>query len=101
MILRVWHARAPLNNPSGYPRYFIDHVLPQLQKLDGFMGATLLRQQRAHDIEYVVETRWKSMDPIRVFAGANVDRAVVEPDAQASLIDFDQRVSHYEVVHQV
>ena len=101
MIVRVWRARAPVANPSAYPRYFIDHVLPQLQRLDGFAGATLLRQHRAHDIEYVVETRWTSMDPIRVFAGANVERAVVEPEAQAALIDYDQRVSHYEIVHEV
>jgi heme-degrading monooxygenase HmoA len=101
MIVRVWRARAPLGNPSGYPRYFIEHVLPQLQRIEGFAGAALLRQHRARDIEYVVETRWDSMDPIRVFAGANIDRAVVEPEAQAVLIDFDQRVSHYEVVHEV
>lgn len=101
MIVRVWHSRAPLADPSGYPRFFLNTVLPKLQRIEGFAGATLLRQHRAHDIEYVVESRWTSMDAIRVFAGANIDRAVVEPEAQAVLIDFDQRVVHYEIVHEV
>jgi heme-degrading monooxygenase HmoA len=100
MIMRTWHGRAPLANPSAYPRYFIDHVLPQLKRIDGFLGATLLRQQRAHDIDFAVETRWASMEPIRAFAGANLDRAVVEPEAQAILNDFDQKVQHYEVVFE-
>jgi len=100
VIVRVWHARASLVDPSGYPRHFIDHVLPDLERIEGFAGATLLRQTRAHDIEYVVETRWTSTDAIRAFAGANIDRAVVAPDAQALLIDYDQRVAHYEIVHE-
>ena len=100
MIVRVWRAHAALAPPSGYPRHFIDKVLPELERLEGFAGATLLRQQRAHDIEYVVETRWTSLDAIRAFAGANVDRAVVAPDAAAMLIDFDQRVQHFEIVYE-
>ena len=99
MIVRVWHGRAALANPSGYPRHFIDTVLPQLQRLEGFAGATLLRQHRAHDIEYVVESRWTSLDAVRAFAGANIDRAVVEPEGQAALIDYDQRVVHYDIIY--
>lgn len=98
MIVRTWHGRTPLTNPSAYPRYFIDHVLPQLKRIDGFLGATLLRRQRTHDIEFVVETRWASMDAIRAFTGANLDRAVVEPQAETILTDYDQKVTHYEVV---
>jgi heme-degrading monooxygenase HmoA len=100
MIVRTWHGRAPLANPSAYPRYFIDHVLPQLKRIDGFLGATLLRQQRAHDIEFAVETRWASMDAIRAFAGANLDRAVVEAEAETILADYDRKVRHYEVVYE-
>jgi heme-degrading monooxygenase HmoA len=100
MIVRAWRARAALAPPSGYPRHFIESVLPALKRIDGFLGATLLRQQRAHDIEFVVETRWASIDAIRAFAGANIDRAVVEPEAATQLVDYDQRVAHYEVVYE-
>ena len=100
MIVRIWHAHVALAPPSAYPRHFIDKVLPELERIEGFAGATLLRQHRAHDIEYVVETRWTSMDAVRAFAGANIDRAVVAPDAAAMLIDFDQKVQHFEIVYE-
>ena len=32
------------------------------------------------------------------FAGASVDKAVVEPAAAAALADFDDMVRHYEVL---
>jgi hypothetical protein len=38
------------------------------------------------------------MDAIRAFAGDDLARAVVEPEAAAVLTRFDQEVRHYEVV---
>jgi len=49
-------------------------------------------------VEFVVLTLWDSMDAVRKFAGANPEKAVVAPDAQAVLSSFDEFVSHYEVV---
>jgi heme-degrading monooxygenase HmoA len=46
----------------------------------------------------MVISRWQSMDAIKAFAGAKADRAVVEPRAQAVLAEFDDFVSHYEVM---
>ncbi len=40
------------------------------------------------------------MDAIRVFAGEEIDKAVVEPGAVAALLDFDAKVQHYEVIEE-
>jgi hypothetical protein len=37
---------------------------------------------------------------IRGFAGADLDRAVVEPEAVAALLSFDATVRHFEVVQE-
>jgi hypothetical protein len=37
------------------------------------------------------------MDAVEAFAGPDRGAAVVEPDAEAALIDFDHRVRHFEV----
>ena len=52
-------------------------------------------------MEFLVLTRWQSMEAIRAFAGAAVDKAVVEPGAVAALDDFDDTVRHYEVIEEV
>ena len=48
-------------------------------------------------IEVVVITFWESVDAIRGFAGADLERAVVADEAAALLTQFDRRVRHYEL----
>ena len=101
MILRTWRGRASPSKPDGYIRHFRTNVVAELRSVEGFLGATLLRQVRPDDIEFLVMTRWRSMDAIRGFAGDNVGRAVVEPGAIAALVDYDEFVEHYEVIEEV
>ena len=54
-------------------------MLPELRNVPGFVGATLSKREEGERIEFVVLTRWQSLEAIRAFAGADVDRAVVEP----------------------
>jgi hypothetical protein len=60
----------------------------------------LSRRLLGDRIEFLVLTRWKSMDAIRAFAGGEIDNAVVEPGAVAALINFDAKVQHYEVIDE-
>src|SRR6059058_1307120 len=100
MIVRVWYGRAEPANPLGYAEHFRCNVAPKLKAIAGFLGASLLREARPGEIEFLVITRWASMAAIRAFAGADVDRAVVEPQAAAALVDFDRTVQHFEVVEE-
>ena len=100
MIVRIWRGTAALSEPSAYPEHFRGAVLPALRGIAGFRGASLLRQDRPGEIEFMVLTRWESMDAIRAFAGDDPEQAVVEPAAVAALIRFDGRVHHYTVVEE-
>ncbi|MFL5975429.1 MAG: hypothetical protein ACJ76G_09860 [Solirubrobacterales bacterium] len=42
-------------------------------------------------------TRWASLHAIRTFAGDELETAVVEPEAQSVLADYDRRVHHIEL----
>ena len=101
MIVRIWRGRAPSSNPFGYSEHFRRKVLPELERIEGFLGASLLRQDGPDDVEFLVLTRWASMDAIRAFAGDDIRRAVVEPAAVAALASFDRTVEHYEVVQEI
>ena len=87
--------------PAAYPGHFRKNVLPELKSVEGFLGATLLKQETATGIEFLVLTRCVSMDTIRGFAGSDVAEAVVEPEAISALVDYDHTVRHYEVVDDV
>ncbi len=100
MIIREWRARASLAQAEAYPSHFRTKVVPDLKLLPGFAGAHLSRRLLGDRIEFLVLTRWKSMDAIRAFAGSEIDNAVVGPGGVAALIDFDAKVQHYEVIEE-
>ena len=101
MIVRTWRGRAPSSNPLAYIEHFRRKVLPELQRIEGFLGVSLLREDGPDHVEFLVLTRWASMDAIRAFAGDDIGNAVVEPDAVAALTSFDRTVQHYEVVQEI
>jgi len=99
MIVRTWRAQAA--NPAAYVEYFWRSVLPNLRRVPGFLGATLLKADHGDTVEFLVLTKWVSLEAIRGFAGNDVERAVVEPEAVTALTSFDRTVRHYEVLEEV
>jgi heme-degrading monooxygenase HmoA len=101
MIIRAWRGRASQARSDAYPKHFREAVVPDLRNVPGFLGAQLSRRAEGDRVEFLVLTRWQSMEAVRAFAGPAVDKAVVEPGAIAALDDFDDTVRHYEVVEEV
>jgi heme-degrading monooxygenase HmoA len=101
MIIREWRGRASPSKAEAYPKHFHDKVVPELRQVPGVVGAQLSRRQLDDEIEFLVLTRWQSMDAIRAFAGTDVEKAVVEPGAVAALVEFDTTVRHYEALEEV
>ena len=98
MIIREWRGRARLDRADAYPKHFRESVAPELKNIPGFVGADLCRRIAGDRIEYLVVSRWRSMEAIRVFAGDEPNNAVVEPGAIAALEEFDDFARHYETL---
>lgn len=96
MIVRSWRARALKNKAEIYAQHAVGHVFPRLKSIPGHKGALLLTRDHAKDVELQVLTFWETMEAIRSFAGPSPEVAVVEPEAQAVLIDYDRTVAHYQ-----
>jgi heme-degrading monooxygenase HmoA len=101
MIIREWRGRTELSRAHAYVRHFRAVVIPELHRVAGFLGAYLTQHQAGELLEFVVITKWDSMDAIRAFAGPSPEKAVVEPGAAAALKTFDKTVHHYEVLEDV
>jgi heme-degrading monooxygenase HmoA len=98
VIVRAWHATATAEGADAYREHFTGTVLPELQRIDGYQGAYLLRRDHDPHVQLQVLTLWDSLEAIRGFAGADPENAVVEPAAQAALIGYDSTVTHHTVV---
>lgn len=101
MIIREWRGRAPRTRAGEYPTHFRTRVVHELRDVPGFVGATLSKREEGEGVEFVVLTRWRSLEAIRAFAGDDLERAVVEPGAVAALSDYDHTVRHYEVIEEI
>jgi heme-degrading monooxygenase HmoA len=103
MIARIWKAIATAENTLHYIDHFEHAVLDELQQTDGFVDAYLLRRtldEAEGDQELIAFTLWESLEVIHNFAGEDITRAVVAPEAQAVLKRYDDTVTHYEIVRQ-
>ena len=98
MILRAWRGYAAATEPQAYPRHLLHSVRPKLERMAGFRGLYLLRHRGLEEIEFLVLTLWDSMEAVHAFAGDQPEVAVVEPEARAALVRFDDTVRHYEVL---
>ena len=98
MIARLWRGRAAgAAGADAYFRHMTATVFPSLKDLAGHRGAWLLRREIDGRTEFLAMTLWESRQAIEAFAGHDIGKAVVEPEVQAVLVEFDDFASHYEV----
>jgi heme-degrading monooxygenase HmoA len=101
MIARIWRGIAVPEKANTYIEHLQRTVLPELEQIDGFRGAYVLRRELGKGVEFTVQTLWESMDAIRKFAGENAEAAVVAPAARPLFRQFDSRVTHHQIILHV
>ena len=98
MISRHWRALARRERASDYIEHLQTETFPAIRRIHGFVDATIHRRSAAGGVEFLIVTRWESMDAIRQFAGVDPEVAVVPRKVQEMMIEYDGRVRHFEIV---
>ena len=98
MIARHWRGLVRADQAAAYEQHLRRDTVPILEKIEGFVEASMLRRVTEAGIEYLVITRWMSIEAIEQFAGSDVEAAVVPAEVQAMMVEYDRRARHYEVV---
>jgi heme-degrading monooxygenase HmoA len=81
-----------------YVKHLRTETLPTLRKTSGFVDASILSRPLGAGVEFLIVTRWQSMDAIASFAGADLEAAVVPAEVAEMMIEYDRRVRHFEVL---
>jgi len=100
MISRQWRGLARRENEVAYQEHLLADTFPALRRIEGFVDASILKRSVETGVEFLIVTRWKSMEAIARFAGADPEAAVVPKNVQSMMIEFDVKVRHYDVVHE-
>jgi len=98
MISRQWRGLAKPSHADKYIEHLRHDTFPKLQRIAGFISGSILRRNIPNGVEFLIVTIWESIDAIKQFAGTDVETAIVPLSVQEMMIDYDNRVRHYEIV---
>jgi heme-degrading monooxygenase HmoA len=97
MIARVWRGWTKTENADAYEKLLQEVVYPSLQKINGYRGGYILRQDGKEESEFVTVNLFESLDAIKAFAGSDYETPVFEPEARRLLSRVEPIARHYDV----
>jgi heme-degrading monooxygenase HmoA len=100
MIVRHWSGIVKRVRAEDYLAHLRSGIIPRLRGIPGFVGMQVLRRELDAGTEFLVITRWTSMDAVCRFTGPDPETAVVPGEAREMMVTFDDRVRHYELVQE-
>jgi heme-degrading monooxygenase HmoA len=98
MISRQWRGLAKSSHADRYVEHLREETFLKLKEIQGFVSASILRRSVPNGVEFLIVTTWESIDAIHSFAGTDVETAVVPPRVQEMMVEYDNRVRHYQIV---
>lgn len=98
MIGRFWRGWTTPEHALAYEELFRTSILRDLQRINGFVDAYVLRRDADGEVEIMTVTLFETMEAIRAFAGNDPNLAHVTMEARQLLSHFEHTVTHYEVV---
>src|SRR5260370_41095687 len=97
MIARVWRGWTNVEDADAYEKLLKDLVYPGLQKLKGYQGGYILRQELEQETEFVTVNFFESLEAVKASAGPDYETPVFEPEARRLLSKVKPIARHYEV----
>lgn len=101
MIARLWHGATPAAKGDAYAAYLMNTGYKDCVATAGNRGVLVLRCEHGSRADFLFISFWDSLEAIRKFAGADIERAVYSPEDRDYLLELEPTVSHYEVVTTV
>ncbi len=99
MIARTWRGSVRAGDAERYVDYLRETGFAGLGSTPGNLAVVGLRRADGDHAEFVVLSLWESMDAVRRFAGERAERAVFYPGDDGFLVEREEHVSHFDVVH--
>jgi hypothetical protein len=97
MISRHWIGVIKKDKVFNYIDHLEKTVFPNLSKIEGLRNSYYLKREIKEGIEFLIVTEWESVEAIKLFAGPDIEEAVVDPYAKSMMVTYDKIVRHYNI----
>jgi heme-degrading monooxygenase HmoA len=99
VIARIWHGRTPTSKADEYYAYLKEAGINKIEKIEGNLGAQVLRRTEDKTTEFTVISYWESREAIKKFAGEDIEKTHFLPKDPEYLLELEPKVKHFEVVY--
>lgn len=97
MIARIWHGKTKVEDYQVYTEFMIKTAIPDYEKTPGFVKLSFLRNIKNNEGHFTLITYWESWEVIKNFAGEDIEKAKYYPEDKQFLLEFEEKVAHFEV----
>ncbi len=97
MIARIWHGRTKVEDYEAYTEFTKSRAIPDYRNTNGFLKLVFLRNMSENAGHFTLITFWENLEVIKNFAGEDVEKAKYYPEDENFLLEFEEKVVHYEV----
>ena len=97
MIARIWHGKTDKASYEAYSEFLKQVAIPDYRKTPGFEGLTFLRRRIGKEAHFKLITYWTNLEMIKNFAGNDIEKAKYYPEDEDFLLEYEEKVEHYEV----
>jgi len=98
MIARIWHGITPTSKADEYAEYVNKTGVRDYRAVEGNLGVHVLRRIEGGQAHFLTLTFWDSVESIKKFAGEDYGKARYYPEDAEYLLEFEEKVAHYEVM---
>jgi heme-degrading monooxygenase HmoA len=96
MITRVWHGRTALKDAERYLEFLLTKGTADYKKIKGNLSIKVWQRKEEDCCHFFTVTEWETVESIKQFAGEDYEKAVYYPEDNGVLLEFEEKVVHYE-----
>jgi heme-degrading monooxygenase HmoA len=96
-IARIWQGRTKVEHLKEYEDFMKDRAIPDYKKTSGFTKLLFLKNVDSEFAYFKLITVWENLEVIKNFAGEDYEKAKYYPEDKNYLIDFPEKVMHFEI----
>ena len=96
MITRIWHGRTSLQHSDGYLDFLLNAGTREYRETPGNLSIKVWMRKEKSCCHFCTVTEWENLEAVKLFAGEEYEKAVYYPEDKGILLEFEEKVYHYE-----
>ena len=79
-----------------YLDFLLNYGTKEYRETPGNISVKVWRKMESENCHFYTVTEWETIEAIKAFAGEDYEKAVYYPEDDGILLEFEEKVEHYE-----